>query len=290
MLGDIVKHYRDGQQRTQVDRRLYEAISRDWIDSRTISYDGSNMPEDVQNLEEKYYFRVSDFYRLCPRLVALARRKPIVEVYDHEDLWRFAEGHANHDAMQKALPFIQNGKVYRSWWKHPVHGIKKGDNGSAIARPDGEGWQCHEMTLKDPKLYCIGHVDGALDWPDLAELWEHKTIDAMLEGRINPAKGGKPLPWHIVQCQGYMMLSDYTQTRITYKVKGSGGLAVNFYEHVVLRDEEMIAGMKDLLRDCKAAFDVHPKGRLPDRIPACTTASCTRAQRCPGRKRCFTAL
>ena len=281
MLGDLVREGRGFV--PAVNRRLFELIDAGWTEERVRAYDGT----DDKGEYPDHPFRVSELYRLCPRMVALARRAPICEGYDAESLWNFAVGTAYHDAIHAALGALPSG-VFQGWWsRHPETVIRGADYGFC-ARPDGDDWKYVEMGLFDDARGLRGHCDGILVWaPDDVEVLELKSVATFQADKHNPQRGGTPKEDHIIQAHGYMLLLGLDRARIAYLVKASGDLGMVMMEHVVRRDEATIEGIEVLLRDCHAARALGPTDPLPDPMAACDKRSRKRPGKCPAKARCF---
>ena len=289
MLNDVIQELR-AQQATEakpvVSRRLYEALRDGWMEARTISFDAY---PDLPNI----YFRASELHLLCPRLVALARRQPIVQVFDAETLWTFDLGHGYHHALQRGGAQIAGG-TFLGWWKRYEGDRKivvKGAEGGVCPRPEGDDWAFEEVLLVDEKLHLCGHGDGVIEWADGGrESQEFKSIHSRFVNRINPAVGGVPVDKHVAQVHAYMGMQGVDRYRITYAIKTSDPMELVLFEHEGQRDERILDKQRELLGACAKARDISPKGLLPDKLAECNKASCPRAQRCPGRQRCFKAL
>lgn len=312
MLGDLVRENRGFV--PAVNRRLYELIDAGWTEERVRAYDGTDDGGEYPN----HPFRVSDLHRLCPRMVALARREPIRYVYRVEDLWNFAAGKAYHDAIHQALAELPRG-VFRGWWESADRGaIEKaqalqpelcavpathltkrqrelgvavvcGDNLASVARPSFDAdWTYVEMLLLDDERMLRGHMDGDLIWaPNDKEVLEIKSTATFQADHYNPQRGGAPKDDHVIQDHGYMLLAERERARTVYLVKASGGLNMVMMEHVVERDEALIGGIELLLKECKAALALGPEDPLPDPLAACDKKSRKRPGKCPAKKRCF---
>lgn len=267
-------------------RRLYGAMRDGWVEARTRAYDDTDDGGRYPGL----YFRASELHLLCPRMVALARREPLVQVHEMETLWNFALGHAYHTALQQALGSLPNG-IFHGWWQREgCSDVRKGPNESPIAKPQGDGWGYVEMQVLDYDWHFRGHVDGALHWPDRKELLEIKSINSHQIDRVNPEAGGLPFENHLIQLNGYMMHFGYEYGRIVYVIKSSDSLATIMFEHEVARDPVRCDGIRAVLKECAQAREMGRQGALPKKLTACCKASTARAQQCPAQKRCFKAI
>jgi hypothetical protein len=306
MLGDLVREGRGYV--PAVNRRLYELIDAGWTEERVRAYDGT----DDGGRWPDHPFRVSDLHRLCPRMVALARREPFREVYRADALWLFAVGQAYHDAIQRALATLP-GATWRGWWQSNARAqgvpagaeavperyrsaeqvrdgtlVVSGPGRAPIPRPEGDAWRYCEVMYLDDALGLRGHEDGCLVWGDGDEEGEEfKSIATFQADKHNPLLGGGPKEDHVIQAHGYMLLSGRRRQRVTYLVKASGDLGAVQMEHVVERDEAVIGGIRDLLGACRAALALGPTDPLPDPLGACDKRSRKRPGKCPAKARCF---
>jgi len=304
MLGDLVREGRGYV--PAVNRRLYELIDAGWVEERVRAYDGT----DDAGRWPDHPFRVSDLHRLCPRMVALARREPIREEYRADALWLFAAGHAYHDAIQSALSTLP-GAEWRGWWQRrgswdvpaglaAVPGryltaeeertgvVVAGPDRAPVPRPDGDEWHYVEVMYLDDALGLRGHEDGCIWWGEGEEEGEEfKSVATFQADKHNPQRGGVPKEDHVIQAHGYLLLSGRKRQRVTYLVKASGDLGMVAMEHVVERDEALIGGIRQLLGECAAARVLGPTDPLPDPLAACDKRSRKRPGKCPAKARCF---
>lgn len=281
MLADLVRENRGYV--PSVNRRLFELIDAGWAEERVRAYDGT----DDDGAYPAHPFRVSELHRLCPRMVALARRDPLRESYGVEDLWNFAVGRSYHDALHEALAALPGG-VFQGDWENAGVVIRGDGERPWGPRPAGAGWRYREIEVADDALRVRGHVDGILVWgPDDVEVLELKSTATFQADRYNPQRGGTPKEDHVIQAHGYMALTGVRRARIVYVVKASGGLDMVMLEHVVERDEAVIEGLRALLRECGAAADLGPTDPLPDPLEACDKRSRKRPSKCPAKDRCF---
>jgi hypothetical protein len=308
MLADVLQglqadRIKSGNPVGPTSRRLYELLRDGWLQQRILTYDEpysefcpiTPQADDVSIVSEDSgcWFRVSEIARLCPRLVSLARRQPIQEIFQIDELWRFELGTAYHRAIQGALSSLPNSPVLGWWQGHDATGrrwIRRGPNGTLCRKPAEPGWGYYEVLLQDPVMHRRGHPDMVLEWPDGRELQEFKSIDERMIDAINPAMGGQPMAEHREQVHGYMDLLGLDRTRITYFAKSSSPLDLIMFEHVVERDEAIIQEQRARLQACAEARENATKLALPAKLVECTKGSDRRVQRCAGGKRCLKAL
>lgn len=257
----------------------------------------------VEGAQDDFWFRASDLHNLCPRMCALMRRDHLVfeEEYDAETLYDFAVGTAYHRAFQDELLHAL-GDVFQGAWE-PSDGQWPTDSLVVATRPTEwveRGWYARPATggpylFREPKgripeVRLVGKWDGVLAWPDAPhEVLELKTIREDLFGRVSAVGGGQPLAKHLLQVQAYMWMSGLSMARIVYVCKGGKSLRMSIAEHVVPRDEAMIATLRQDLQESLAQVVGTVGGPLPLKILGCRIKSDTRARRCPARDACFLA-
>jgi hypothetical protein len=222
------------------------------------------------------------------------------ENIDAETLFNFAVGTAYHNAFQNELLPAGLESVFQGNWQREVNGVLERVDGQTHGpytergwgpKPEGDYWEYREPKGRIPELRLVGKWDGVLAWPDAPhEVLELKSIRDELFGHVNSHAGGKPLAAHVLQVQAYMWMSGLTQARIIYVRKGAGSLRESIAEHVLVRDDAVIAGISENLTSCLAAV----RGALAgDPIPAkpltCRIKSDMRAKKCSCKDACFIA-
>lgn len=246
------------------------------------------------------WFASSDIQNLCPRLYAMAMRGHVVmrDEVDAETFFTFATGTAFHNAFQdELLPAALPG-IFQGSWKREIDGKLEYADGATRGpytergwgpKPEGEYWTFRESKGRIPEVRLVGKWDGVLAWPDAPhEVFELKSIRDDLFSHVNPGVGGRPMAAHVLQVQAYMWMSGLTRARIVYVRKGGGTLRESLAEHVVVRDEVAIAGLREMLLECLAAVRAAQAG---DAIPAkpltCRIKSDPRARKCACKDVCF---
>lgn len=143
----------------------------------------------------------------------------------------------------------------------------------------GEQWTYEEIWLGDSRYRFGGHPDGflRLPWSEELQLFEFKTIRSEDLHKVREV----PLAGHIVQVNAYMALTGLTSAIVLYWGKGLSGVR-GLVEHRVLRDEDLISGIRAHAGQVRDAFI---GGISPARV--CEHAFVARARACALRAVCF---
>jgi hypothetical protein len=244
------------------------------------------------------WFSASDVHNLCPRLYAMAMDNHAItrEAVDSETLFNFAVGTAYHDAFQGEMLPAGLAGVFQGGWRREINGVIEiapvATSGPYTERgwgpkPEGDYWEFWEPKGRIHELRLVGKWDGVLAWPDAPhEVLELKSIREELFGRVSPHAGGRPLDAHVLQVQAYMWMSGLERARIVYVRKGASSIRESIAEHVVMRDEAAISGLRESLGACLAAIRGE-RGVLPEKFPDCRIKSAPRARKCACRNLCF---
>ena len=274
-------------------------------------------------------FRASGLGKLCPRGAVLQAAGAVLgEVHtrrDARDVWALAVGTAYHAAWQDALLPLLPGATLLGWWARDIalsggqggegvhpwgtvimsHHVEvaRGDKQAgalpyaAIPRPPGEGWRYVELGFADAQDNLTGHCDGVLAWADgTREVLELKTASPRSFTQVDGAYGGVPYPEHLVQVQLYMAWAGLQRARIVYVRKEADAAIDAIAEHVVAYDHAVVAEVRDVVRDARAAlagfecwqaYGGSMPMPVPDRLLGCKFKGDKRARRCDQRDACF---
>ena len=250
------------------------------------------------------WLRSSGLPYACPRMYALSRyhREPLDGDVDSELAWIFGTGTAIHSHWQEEyLPTL--GDVFQGWW----HRWGKVVQGEPLEGPLSHGWiprpsgPCRylELEFREPRLRLTGHCDGILCWPgEEPEVLELKTIGERGFAYVDGSVGHPPRAEHIMQVHAYMMFTGLSRSRIVYIRKGlDNKIRDCLSEHVIHRDDQIVAMIEDMIRQCVDAIDGPLDSLSPieallwvdqwQRLDECDTKRARRAINCTMRERCF---
>jgi hypothetical protein len=250
--------------------------------------------------KEDVWFSVSDVQNLCPRLYAMAvcGHAAMREEVDAETLFTFANGTALHNSFQNELLPAAIPEVFQGSWKREIEGRLEIVDGATKGpftergwgpKPEGDYWTFWESKGRIPEAKLVGKWDGVLAWPDAPhEVLEVKSIRGDLFSNVNPGVGGRPIAAHLLQVQAYMWMSGLNFARIVYVTKGGTTLRESIAEHIVARDENVIAGLRTTLLECLEAMRVAKADRvIPAKPLTCRIKSDPRARKCACKDVCF---
>lgn len=330
MLGKNLREM-NGPRLLTTTTKLTDAICEHWREKRRMV-----LPtlEARENEWESFWLNASSAHDWCPRMCALhtslramdmeGMEGKFDEVLEPELLWLFDQGHAYHDLFQqKILPCLPGGVFQGSWTRltrdasgglfresFPGKSIIPGSGVVAergiAPRPDSDGWEYAEAKFRFPAHRVVVKLDGVLAWPDAPhEVLEIKTEKLEARESLNPAMGGLPRAKHVVQSNVAMWATGLPRARILYVFKGAPDLRTALLEHVIERDDALIAKLGEVALACVEAVrtmesvvktfgEEHDlvdaiSDNLPPRLDECPMKSKGRARYCPGRDLCFPA-
>lgn len=332
MLGDIVEKKVAEPKVVEWDDRFLNLVLEKY--KRPLS------EEDKAPITPESWLRSSNVSNMCPRAYALSMifDIPLNKEEDANTLWIYNVGTAYHWMIQNLiLPNL--GGVFQGWWKsyksigdgevsfdlnnrigvvhtHPAimrfaRGFKQKKGYieyGCVQKPPGDDWVYCEMEGKIPELRLKGHWDGNLVWPDYEEVLELKSIIDFGFKNVDPNVGGVPIKEHVIQVHNYMMMAGVDRARIVYIGKGKQWLKTAFAEHVVYRDDDIVDGIKKLMKNMIKTIDIvylynkmfrkesgenainlarNLVSKIPDRLQECTKKSQKRAKNCLVKNKCF---
>jgi hypothetical protein len=161
-----------------------------------------------------------------------------------------------------------------------------------IPKPENSSYRYEELEFSNSEYRVTGHCDGVLVWSENdVEILELKTISKWGWDKVNPESLGQPKPEHVIQVNAYMWLSGLNRARIVYinkdlTLKMNDGIC----EHIVERNEDTVAYIKRLLRECINASDLILNDSFESiypRLPDCKTRRSKRAKTCSACNNCF---
>lgn len=246
----------------------------------------------VRPLTSAGYVRASALAGLCPREEVLAARHSVVRTNSvSSDLAViFAHGHGLHWAFQNILlPMVG---ILRGKWVCTSCALTVGEPvgdqrvvDAAVPRPSmcsrcmNEDFLFQEYNLVDHEYRITGHSDGflAMEGMDGLGVFEGKSINPRGAWEVADC----PKMDHVIQIQLYMWLTGLNWGKLVYWDKAGVGMS-SFIEHTIMRDDDVIQGIKDVLQAMWAGID---GDGTPERI--CTSADCPRASSCALAVQCF---
>jgi len=262
----------------------------------------------VVPLEAKDWLRCSSLERMCPREEILASRLKVDrDDTIHPDLQlAFDLGHGMHWAFQNRI--APKLGIIRGKWRCLRCGVAVGGSPdesmwfgadydklvkTSVARPTACGNPtCAEAPRDEDtgdfeyveqyfgnEVYRIGgHPDAFLEMEDGDGLGLGE-LKSCSERRFKEIKDC-PDFGHVIQMQTYMWLTGLKWGMLLYWCKAL--FREPLVEHCVERDDETIEKIKEMIKD---VWDGVETGYLPERI--CSSADCTRAEKCELSKPCF---
>ena len=306
---------------TEISTTLRDAILERWIEERQAIVPTLKPQDEVWR---EFWLYASIAHKWCPRMSALAcalAQEGEVDPIKAELLWLFEQGHAYHDLMQqKMLSSLPEGVLRGSWERtvkaqvgtNLVHEERnpevRAPSGIEVvrgwmSRPEGDGWRYVEPKVRLLKERIVVKVDGILAWPEEPiEVLEIKTEKLEARDSLNPKLGGKPRPQHILQTNLGMFATGLDRGRIVYIFKGAESLKNGMIEHVIERDDDLIADARRTALKCVEAVQTVEAARDGgmaleellesvdegyERLPECPMKSKGRARFCDGRDACF---